>query len=46
VDALLKIRAIFPEDLASDQVLRDLTTESLSAMTRGGVAAATSAVLD
>jgi fructuronate reductase len=46
VDALLKIRAIFPEDLASDQVLRELTTESLTAMTRGGVAAATSAILN
>jgi fructuronate reductase len=45
VDSLFRLRRIFPDDLAGDQVLRQLTIESLSDLTKGGVAAAAAGIL-
>jgi fructuronate reductase len=45
VDSLFRLGTIFPDDLAGDQVLRQLTIESLSDLTKGGVAAAAAGIL-
>jgi fructuronate reductase len=41
VDALLSLKEVFGEDLPANGRFRDLVTESLEALTKGGVAAAT-----
>ena len=44
VDALLAVRDVFGTDLADDDVLRQLLTDALSALTDGGAAAAIGAL--
>jgi fructuronate reductase len=41
VDALLSLKEVFGEDLPANERFRDLVTESVEALTKGGVAAAT-----